>query len=148
MGVDVSLFVAIVLCILLLIMIAGFTCYMFKNYCHKRFHITDQRNSGSPQRDSLVSSLTKTTTDDPDRSTMKLHTIEQIIKREEKGSMSRSLKTIEIQPSTQLKQVDIPQSNTTKTPSLPPLSITPTAPTILAATTTKNINNRSVISPS
>lgn len=75
---------------------------MCKNYCQKRYHVTDRNNSGSPQRDTLMSSLTKTTTDDPDKSTMKLHTIEQIIKREEKGSLSRSLKTVEIQPPIQL----------------------------------------------
>lgn len=140
MGVDTSVFVAIVLCILVLIIALGIVCYLVKNVCGRRFKKANRVDSGSPQRETLMASIVKTTTDDPDKSGMKLHTIEQILKEEEKGSISQSLKQVDL-PNKHHKQPELVQLNAPPQPpppSPPPSTIT----TATTATTTPSTHSK------
>lgn len=110
MAADIGLFVATVLGIILFIFVVGITCYTFRNYCQRRFRVARRTSSGSPRRDEISYATTKTTTDEPDKSSMKLHTIDQILKQEEKGSVSQSLKQVEL--SQQQSQQQSPQQGT------------------------------------
>lgn len=97
MAVEGGIFAAIILLVILIIIVAGFACYMLRNYCTNKAKITRRTSSGSPRREGLSNILIaegvavggsmsnyKTTTDDNEPS-MKLHTFDQILKQEERS---------------------------------------------------------------
>ena len=117
MAVEVGVFAAIILLIFLIIIIFGFTCYMFRNYCLKRLKAsrrpkTDQRRDGTA--DGLDRTY-KTTTDDD--ASMKLHTLDQIFKQEERSSYGRSLNVTPLRFQQQNILNEPPISNVTQSKS-------------------------------
>lgn len=70
----------------LLIVIIGFILYILRNYCQKRIR-NSQANSSGRKRLTDIDTV-RTTTDDETSSTVKLHTLEQILKNEEKSYVS------------------------------------------------------------
>lgn len=78
MGVEIEIFVAIVLLLLLLIIIAGFVCYLFRNYCLKK-----QKARAGYSESKTDDRSYKTTTDSDERQT---NTFEQILKNEERSN--------------------------------------------------------------
>lgn len=94
MAVEQGLFAAIVLAIAVLIVAAGFICYMLRNYCSKASK-TSQRNSSNDTSRNQSASVGlagssremrsyKTTTDE--EFSQNLPTFDQILRQEEKSS--------------------------------------------------------------
>lgn len=98
MAVQGGLFTAIVLAIILLIIIFGFSCYWCRNSCRYGAYRGASRgaDSTSPRRDRLwpegSESKDKTTTDED--TSLKLPTFEQILKKEEKSDQSLGLQRL------------------------------------------------------
>lgn len=89
MGLEAGLLGGAILLIILLVIVTGFICYMFRNLCNKK--TTDRTNArDSKKREETYESpgdrSYKTTTDD--ESTMKLQTLDQILKQEERSAFS------------------------------------------------------------
>lgn len=87
MAVEQGLFAAIVLCIILLIIAAGFTCYMLRNHCARRAKTAQKTMSDARQVafGSTDPRSYKTTTDEVEHS-QRVPTFDQILKREERSS--------------------------------------------------------------
>lgn len=96
MAIGISLFGVLLLAFIFLIILSGFLWFMFRNYCRKTRKV-GQRTSTDPMRgpghlESPDGGLYKTTTDDENTMTasrpMKTHTIDQILKQEERSAIS------------------------------------------------------------
>lgn len=91
MGIENEILSGIVLLIIVLIIIVGFTCYLFRNYCNKKKR--ERRGFSDQRRDSLLNDVNyKTTTDEASTTNAsKVHTFEQILKREERSNYGPQL---------------------------------------------------------
>lgn len=104
MAVSIGVFAAIMVAALLLIMLAGFFCYMFRNYCNQKRKPSHLNNSDSPKKFNLlahIGSVERTTSDEEANATggagrhrpgvsasWKTHTFEQILKQEERSRLT------------------------------------------------------------
>ena len=91
MALEIGPFAVILLALILLILVSGFLCYLFRSYCQSRRSTKrDSRKlSAGAGHDGLLAGVVKTTTDDElTMKSMKTHTFDQILKQEERSAYS------------------------------------------------------------